>query len=188
MAIALLCTIPFGASVASDDIKARAGQSKAVVKQFMGQLVGELKAAMKDGGPVNAIQVCNVRAPAIAKQISDKQGWDVGRTSLKLRNTANAPDAWEAGVLKKFEERRAAGESPKNMAHFEVVEANGKKSFRFMKAMAMPPLKKMPCLMCHGENIDASITAKLDELYPNDQARGYKQGQIRGAFTITQPM
>jgi hypothetical protein len=52
----------------------------------------------------------------------------------------------------------------------------------------MPPLDKMPCLKCHGENIDPKITAKLDEIYPHDQARGYTVGQIRGAFTITKPL
>jgi hypothetical protein len=29
---------------------------------------------------------------------------------------------------------------------------------------------------------------KIDELYPNDQARGYSPGDIRGAFTIQQGM
>ena len=52
----------------------------------------------------------------------------------------------------------------------------------------MPPLAKMPCLICHGDNIDSTISTKLNELYPNDKAVGYKAGEIRGAFTITQPM
>ena len=188
MAIMFLSSLPFSASLAGDGVKDRAEQSQAVVKQFMGQLVTKLKGAMNEGGPVNAIQVCNTAAPAIAKQISDKTGWDVGRTSLKLRNQSNAADAWEAAVLKKFAERRAAGESPAKMAYFEVVEENGKKNFRFMKAIGMPPLAKMPCLKCHGENIDGKMVSKLDELYPADKARGYKPGEIRGAFTITQPM
>jgi hypothetical protein len=42
----------------------------------------------------------------------------------------------------------------------------------------------MPCLMCHGDNIDPATAAKLDELYPQDQARGYTAGQVRGAFTL----
>ena len=130
----------------------------------------------------------NTVAPAIAQEQSEKHGWEVGRTSLKTRNPNNAPDAWEAAVLKQFEERAASGESPAEMAHFEVVEENGAKAFRFMKAIGMPPLDKAPCLKCHGENIDPAISAKLDELYPEDQARGYKPGMIRGAFTITQPM
>jgi hypothetical protein len=189
ISIALLCTAPVSMVMAEqDEMQQRATESKAVVKQFMGKLKGELVSAMKSGGPTKAIEVCNKVAPSIAKAQSEKHGWEVGRTSLKLRNPNNAPDEWETMVLKQFEERAAAGENPAEMAHFDVVEQDGKKVFRFMKAIGMPPLDKAPCLKCHGENIDPAITAKLDELYPNDQARGYKPGMIRGAFTITQPM
>ena len=187
--VALLSTLPVSVTMAEqNDLQQRAAESKAVVQEFMSELKGELGKAIKAGGPIKAIEVCNKVAPSIAKAQSDKHGWEVGRTSLKLRNPNNAPDEWETMVLKKFEERAAAGESPQDMAYFEVVEHNGAKAFRFMKAIGMPPLDKAPCLKCHGENIDPNLAAKLDELYPNDKARGYKPGMIRGAFTITQPM
>jgi len=186
--ITLLCLGPLSVSVASESVQDRAEQSKVVVQEFAGQLMKKMKMAMKEGGPVQAIKVCNESAPSIAGNISKKHNWKVGRTSLKLRNPANTPDAWEEAVLKKFVERRAAGESPASMAYFEVVEENGVKNFRFMKAIGMPPLQKMPCLKCHGENIDPKISSKLNELYPNDKAVGYKPGEIRGAFTIVQPM
>jgi len=188
MGITLLCLAPLSVSVASDNVQTRAEQSKAVVQEFAGQLMKKMKMAMKGGGPVQAIKVCNESAPSIAGNISEKHNWKVGRTSLKLRNPANAPDAWEEAVLKKFAERRAAGESPAKMAYFEVVEENGQRNFRFMKAIGMPPLQKMPCLKCHGETIDANISNKLNKLYPTDKAIGYKPGEIRGAFTIVQPM
>ena len=188
MTAALLCAMPLSASFAGDDAKKYAAESKAVVKEFFGQLKGELGKSMKSGGPVATIEVCSKSAPAIAKTLSEKHGMTVARTSLKTRNSANAPDAWEEKVLNKFAERRAAGESPAEMAFFEIIEEGGKKNFRFMKAIGMPPLAKMPCLKCHGEKIDPKITAKLDELYPEDKARGYKPGQIRGAFTITKPL
>jgi hypothetical protein len=186
--VALLCAIPLSASFADDDAKKYAAESKEVVKEFFGQLKGELGKSMKAGGPVATIEVCSKTAPAIAKALSEKHGMTVARTSLKTRNSANAPDAWEEKVLQKFDQRRAAGESPDEMAAFEIIEEGGKKNFRFMKAIGMPPLDKMPCLKCHGENIDPKISAKLDELYPEDNARGYKVGQIRGAFTITKSL
>jgi hypothetical protein len=188
MTAALLCALPLSVSFADGHLKKHAAESKAVVKEFFGQLKGELQSSMKAAGPVATIEVCSKTAPTIAATLSEKHGMNVARTSLKTRNSKNAPDAWETMVLKKFEERRAAGEKPGKMAYYEVVEENGKKNFRFMKAIGMPPLKKMPCLKCHGENINPKIAAKLDELYPNDMARGYKPGQIRGAFTITKPL
>ncbi|MEW6646442.1 MAG: DUF3365 domain-containing protein [Pseudomonadota bacterium] len=189
IATALLCAIPLGQVLADNHgNQARVENSKAVVKEFFGKLKGELEAAMKQGGPINAIAVCNRVAPGIARELSDKHGMDVARTSLKTRNADNAPDAWETAVLKKFEERKAAGENPDSIAFGEVVETDGKKEFRFMKAIIMPPEDKMPCLKCHGSNIDPAVAAKLDALYPKDMARGYKAGDVRGAFTLRQPM
>lgn len=169
---------------AADDLEARAGQSRGVVKAFFGELKGELEKAMKAGGPLNAIGVCNIKAPEIAKAHSEAKGWEVGRTSLKTRNSDNAPDDWEKSVLEQFEQRKAAGEDLAKMEHFEVVEADGGKSFRYMKAIPTGDV----CLKCHGDKLDADVVEKLDSLYPDDQARGFSKGDIRGAFTITQPM
>ncbi len=189
IAAALLCAVPLGNALADNHgNQARMDKSKAVVQEFFGKLKGELEAAMKEGGPINAIQVCNRVAPGIAHELSSKHGMNVARTSLKTRNADNAPDAWETAVLKKFEERKAAGENPDTIAFAEVVDNGGKKEFRFMKAIIMPPEDKMPCLKCHGTSIDPAVAGKLDALYPKDMARGYKAGDVRGAFTLRQPM
>lgn len=180
----IICSLFISTAYAGDDLKQRAQKSKVVVKEFMTQLKGELKGAMKAGGPVNAINVCKEKAPAIAKNLSEKYGWKVARTSLKTRKASNAPDAWETKVLNTFETRKAKGEDVKPMAYFEAVDNNSKKSFRFMKAIPTGEV----CLKCHGENIAPPIKAKLQELYPDDKATGFKLGDIRGAFTITQPM
>lgn len=159
-------------------------EAKKITGAFFQELKGELVKGMKAGGPVTAIRVCNQLAPAIAKKHSNNSGWEVARTSLKLRNPRNAPDAWETGVLRQFEERRAKGEGPDTLAYAEVVEEGGDTYFRFMKGIVLPPMEKMPCLKCHGDNIDPKTAAAIKELYPQDQARGYKAGQVRGAFTL----
>lgn len=155
--------------------------SKKVIKQFMGDLKGELVTAMKAGGPLNAIQACNTKAKVIAQQASEKNQISVGRTSLKLRSSANKPDAWESQVLADFDKRQAAGEDVKKMAYAEVVTNDkGEKHFRFMKAI---PVGK-PCLTCHGDKVKPEVLNKITEYYPEDQATGYQLGQVRGAFTI----
>lgn len=169
---------------AENNLKQHAAESKAVVKEFVGQLQGELKASMKAGGPITAIGMCKEKAPLIAKELSEKYNWTVARTSLKTRNPANTPDAWEEKVLKEFEVRKQSGEAVKPMAYFDKVEVNGVESFRFMKAI---PVGK-PCLACHGENISDDVAKMLSTSYPQDKATGYKLGDVRGAFTITKPM
>jgi hypothetical protein len=181
-----LCALSMVAvsAVHAGDYTAKVDASRTTAKEFMQTLKQELQAGMQDGGPVNAISVCNLSAPAIANTYSVRNGWDVGRTSLKLRNPANAPDAWERSVLESFEERKAAGENPAKIEHYEVVSQDGVRELRYMKAIPTAEL----CLVCHGENIDTVTQARLDTLYPEDQARGYKAGDIRGAFSISQPL
>ena len=181
VATALLCSLPLTLNA---DMNHYTAEAKQITGAFFEELKGELGKGMKAGGPVTAIGVCNGLAPAIAMKHSEKSGWEVARTSLKLRNPANAPDAWETEVLQQFEQRRAKGEGPDTLAYAEVVEEGNDKYFRFMKGIVMPPPEKMPCLKCHGENIDPKTAARLDELYPEDKARGYKAGQVRGAFTL----
>jgi hypothetical protein len=164
----------------TEEIKA----SRETVKEFMQTLKQELQASMQEGGPVNAVSVCNLTAPAIANTYSVRNGWEVGRTSLKLRNPDNAPDAWERSVLEAFEERKLAGEDPAQMEYYEVIRRDGGKELRYMKAI---PTSRV-CLACHGEALDSIVKTRLKKLYPHDQALGYQEGDIRGAFTVTQPL
>lgn len=172
-------------AIAETTADPNAAEAKALIKEFFTSLKAELQGAIAGGGPMNAIGVCKDRAPAIAQELSDKSGWDVGRTSLKLRNPAlNAPDDWEKQVLAKFEERKAAGEDVKTMAHAEVVETKSGKRYRFMKAIPTGDL----CLACHGKAINPELAAAIDETYPEDQARGFTLGDVRGAFTLSKPL
>ncbi|WP_456373728.1 Tll0287-like domain-containing protein [Thiolapillus sp.] len=156
-------------------------EARKVIKEFATQLKGELKKAMKDGGPVNAISVCNDKAPKITDQVSSRSGWSVARTSLKPRATANNPLPWERKVMEEFEARKAAGADPKTLDYSDVVEEDGKKVFRYMKAI---PTAKV-CLNCHGgDEVKPEVEMRLKSLYPSDRARGFKEGDIRGAFVL----
>ncbi len=156
-------------------------EAKGIIKEFFGNLKGELEKAMQAGGPTQAILTCKGRAPIIADESSKKSGWDVGRTSLKLRSPANAPDPWERQVLEQFAARKAKGEDLANMDYSEVVTENGKKTFRYMKAIPVQDL----CITCHGTNLKPDVVASLKKLYPTDQATGYKVGDLRGAFSLS---
>lgn len=177
---AIVATMTSISAAHAADVTALKAEAVGVMKSFGGPLKKTLVGAMTEGGPVHAIGACNVQAPGLAQQAADASGWSVGRTSLKLRNPDNAPDAWELATLKEFESRKAAGEKPAAIAKAEVVDENGQKTFRFMKAIGTADV----CLNCHGGELKQAVAAKLDELYPADQARGFSKGDIRGAFTL----
>lgn len=166
------------------DHTAELDASRATATEFMQMLKQELMTGMKEGGPVNAISVCNLSAPGIANTYSVRHGWDVGRTSLKPRNPDNTPDAWERSVLEAFEARKRAGEDPAKMEHHELIRQDGISQLRYMKAIPTARL----CLACHGEQVDSVTGARIKKLYPDDQALGFRVGDIRGAFSISQPL
>ena len=168
-------------SAHAEDMDALKAEGKEIIKGFFQQLKGTLMSAAKKGGPMHTIEVCNKDAPKIAADAAEKSGWEVGRTSLRIRNPDNAPDEWETKVLNMFEERKAKGEDPKKMAFAEIVENNGKKQFRMMKAIPLATL----CTNCHGTEIKPKIAGTIDKFYPEDKARGFNKGDIRGAFTLT---
>jgi hypothetical protein len=181
--IALLCcALPAAAAAQVDDVKARTESARAAAAEFGKRLLAELQKAMTAGGPVAAIEVCNLEAPEIASQVSREKGMTVRRTSLKLRQPANKPDDWELQQLLSFEQRKAAGENPAAIESGSFVESNGKRQFRYMKAIPTGEL----CLTCHGSAIAPAVAERLKALYPDDAATGFHLGDLRGAFTITQ--
>lgn len=170
--------------IAADEIEVLVNESRGAVQAFKQSLQAELQAHLKTGGPVQAISVCNVRAPEIAASLSKPHDWHIGRTSLKLRNPNNAPDDWERAVLEQFEHDKSGGADPQSLEHYAVVSEEGRRYFRYMKAIPVGEV----CLACHGASIAPDVRAKLNELYPNDQATGFSVGDLRGAFTISQSL
>lgn len=170
-----------------DNDAQRQKAAQQVTQQFVKQLGGHLKKEMKSHGPVKAIKVCKEIAPEIANELSLKNGWRVTRVSTKPRNALlGSPDQWEHETLAEFESQADKGESYATMSKSEIVVEAGKSYFRFMKPLAIKPV----CLACHGsdEQIPAAVKAELASQYPFDQARNYKQGELRGAVSIKQPM
>jgi hypothetical protein len=181
LAVALMTLWAKGA-LAQSDVKERMDAARTAAGDFGMTLIGTLQQAIAAGGPVNAIGVCNLAAPEIAATKSAERHMTIARTSLKLRQPKNAPDKWELRQLQSFEQRKAAGENPATIEVGEYVESGGKRLFRYMKAIPTGEL----CLACHGSTLTPEVTARLKELYPADAATGFKLGDLRGAFTITQ--
>ncbi len=172
--------------LSQDDLQERIAANRDAIQKFASTLQGELMSAMQSGGPTEAIQVCNERAPEIARDISAETGIEIGRTSLKLRNQNNAPDRWERLTLQGFEAQHAAGTPAADLPpRFGVVEAeDGEPRFRFMAAIPTGGA----CLTCHGSEVSGDVKHALERLYPEDQATGFREGDVRGAFTVTQEM
>ncbi|MFA5898281.1 MAG: DUF3365 domain-containing protein [Hyphomicrobium sp.] len=189
--ILLLLTVPFllvslvRSEEATDANAASLATARAAIKGLGENLKTQLVAAIKSGGPVSAVGVCRVIAPAIAADQSKAHGVSVRRTALKVRNQSNAPDDFERRVLEDFVRQIKDGADPAKLEHSEVVSQSGGRVFRYMKAI---PTAAAPCLTCHGSNLEPSLKTEINRLYPDDQATGFSAGDLRGAFSVTQKL
>jgi hypothetical protein len=182
-AAALLPLLAQAAVVAQDDLPRRIEKARSTARDLSAQLLASLQKAMNAGGPVNAMSVCTTAAPKIAAEKSAAAQIRIRRTSLKLRQPKNAPDAWEQRQLQNFEARKAAGENPAAIEVGEFTEKSGRPVFRYMKAIPTTHI----CLNCHGTQLAPDVAKKLHALYPKDRATGFATGDLRGAFTIIAP-
>lgn len=159
----------------ADDLEKLTAEGASLIPSFQQHLMNTVNSAMQAGGPVNAVEACQLLAPQISDQHSQSP-WVVGRTALKVRNPDNVPDVWEKQVLDKFVKRVAAGEALSSLTYSEIVKGE----FRMMKAIPTGEA----CLGCHGKEIKPELAAVIDQRYPQDKARGFAPGELRGAFTL----
>jgi len=156
------------------------GRARAAVNAMGAVLTSTLLEELEKGGPGRAVQVCSEVAPALAAEQSSN-GLAIRRVSLKARNPADRPDEYERSVLEAWAARLEEGQSPEESA--ETVLVDGRAVLRYMR----PIMVIAPCLTCHGDPaaLAPELKAELKERYPKDEAIGYAEGDLRGAFTVT---
>lgn len=160
-----------------------AAKSAVLADRFQAELQGQLLAAMKAGGPVGAIGVCQEAAPAIAASLSQESGAQVRRIALKERN----PAAQAHGEFRDRLEQLAAAPltADGKAASMQWTSGSGPNAqVHYLRAI---PMKEQPCAACHGTNIAPEVTAELAKRYPADKATGFKPGELRGAIVVSWP-
>lgn len=158
-------------------------RANALSQQLGSRLKAALEAALQQGGPMAAITVCRDQAQVIAAEVSRDSGWTVGRTALRVRNPANAPDAWERQILEGFTLAAEDGASVAGLSFHETTGNGDQRRWRYMKAIPTGPV----CAACHGSNVDPAVLETIRAAYPDDQATGFAPGSLRGAFTVSRP-
>lgn len=166
--------------------KAQLDEARAIAAKVPANLLSVLTAELQRTGPVGAIEVCQVKAPEMARNASAQTGWQIRRASLRNRNPKGVPDGWERATLEEFDALRAAGADPATLERAEVVTEGGQRWVRYAKALPTQPL----CVQCHGpaDRLAPGVQAKLAALYPDDRATGFTPGQIRGGLFLKQPL
>ena len=180
IAVALLA----GVSRASGgDESAALERARALTANLAGALMPRLQQEIAAHGTAQALTVCaEVAQPMTAAAASE--GASLRRVSLRARNPADRPDDFERRVLEELAAQHAAGTLPAE--RFETVAGPDGRELRYFKPIVVQPL----CLRCHGEreSLEPEVRARLAQLYPDDEAVGYREGDLRGAVSVRVPL
>ena len=149
--------------------KAKALSYAIETKELLGK---NLQEKMKQGGAENALEFCNVNAIPLTKQLEDQHNVTIKRVSDKNRNPDNAANAAELKIIEQFKTQLAKKEELKATMENGVFYA--------------PITTNNMCLQCHGseKDIKPETLAKIKSLYPNDNAIGYQENEMRGLMVI----
>lgn len=143
-------------------------------------LLANVSQAMKKSGAEYAIQFCNIKASGLTDSISVANNCKISRVSDKNRNEGNnLKDDLDKSIMNYYNEKINTNKSLNDTI---VYNDNGVMTYYNAIKIAMSA-----CLKCHGEpkiDIAEGVLNKINQLYPNDLAKGYKLGDLRGLWKI----
>lgn len=151
-----------------------------IVAATQAELLKNVTGAMQTGGPVHAIEFCNLQAMELKDSLSRLYDCEIRRIATKYRNSADKPRTeTEKEQLSRYGEEADRGMSLEPVAYmfddrveyyYPIVINSG------------------ACLQCHGDpdtQIAPETLAVIGELYPGDLATGFSLHGFRGAWQIT---
>lgn len=172
-----------GLSSGADAEAAAIARARELAAKLTGTLMPRLQQEIAAHGTAAALTTCaEVAQPLTAEAAGE--GASLSRVSLRVRNAADRPDDLERRVLDELAAQHAAGELPAE--RHEVVDGPQGRELRYFKPIVVQPL----CLRCHGDPaaLEPDVAARLAGLYPEDEAVGYRAGDLRGAISVRIPL
>lgn len=148
-------------------------EGDAITSQVQGVLLSNVAGAIQKGGTEHAVEFCNIKATTLVDSLSQAFSCNISRVSDRNRNPENTLNKTEAELWKLF---------AKNPQADTLLKVNNKITYYKRINTAMPA-----CLKCHGDpvnDINSVTLEKIQTLYPQDLATGYKLNDFRGLWKV----
>ncbi|MBA4055102.1 MAG: hypothetical protein C0490_10345 [Marivirga sp.] len=148
-----------------------------IVSLTFDTLRNSLLSTISSNGVDGAISFCNENAYPITGIYADSVV--IRRTSLRVRNPNNKPDSLELLTLNDMEGLMRSSKMPPA----RVVRQHSRGEIHYFK----PIILRAMCMNCHGTpgvQIQNLTQTKIKQLYPDDQAVNFKEGDLRGVWHI----
>lgn len=141
------------------------------------QLGKNLMGTMEEKGTIEALKFCNIKGIPLTDSMATAHQATIKRVSDKTRNPENKANEIEL----------------KNIEHFKTTLANNGEIKPIVDMtndnvqFYYPIVTNAMCLQCHGnptKDLNPDLLTALNKLYPNDEALGYSENQVRGIWSI----
>jgi hypothetical protein len=153
-------------------------KGKKITMMSFKALSSEVMKAIEAGGVEHAVAYCQVQANPLIDSLSKAHQAGISRVSDKFRNPVNKPGALDEKVLTAY--RQQLDEGQELQPHLEYT---GDTIIFYSPILILNPI----CLQCHGEagsTMGQQTFEYIKSRYPDDQATGYKLGDLRGVWKI----
>ncbi|GAB4395809.1 MAG: hypothetical protein OHK0053_06700 [Microscillaceae bacterium] len=173
------CQAPSRERFSPEEEKTYLSRGKQIAEASFAVLSGALTGAIAQKGVPGAVEYCHLKALPLMDSLAEAHRVILKRVSQKARNMVDAPDSLENVLLEAYAAQKARGDSLR--PQLTRLPA-GKVLF------TAPILLKPLCLNCHGlpqKDIAPATLAQIQQKYPQDQAIGYRVGDLRGMWAIT---
>lgn len=154
-------------------------QGGEIADKASAKLLAALQEAIEKEGISGAVEFCNLKAFSLTDSSAGSNDTAIKRTSLELRNPENAPTKTEQQLLEAY-----AYNAEQNIPPDANVQKMEQKYLLYTRPIV---INNSLCLQCHGipgKDIAPKTLQVLDSLYPEDKARSYQMGDIRGMWSI----
>ncbi|MCF8372220.1 MAG: DUF3365 domain-containing protein [Bacteroidales bacterium] len=148
-----------------------------IALKTMGILGKNLMHAINSEGTEQAISFCSSRAIPLTDSMALSFDAKIKRVSDRNRNPNNKASTVELDYINNSKEAISKGQTIKPKL---ITTENGYIGY-------YPIMTNGLCLKCHGQlnkDIAADLYSKIKQLYPQDSAIGYKEGELRGIWVI----
>jgi hypothetical protein len=155
-----------------------------MIDRVGGSLMVEVERMLGTVGLEAAVQELHLKQLHPPRPVEGKPRLtEIKRTSFRVRNPRNAPDAADLAVLEAIRADLNSGTAPPKVL-FQKVEREGLPvEWRVYRPISVGP----NCLLCHGpvESLQPAIRNALERHYPEDKATEYAAYDWRGVIRIS---
>jgi hypothetical protein len=158
------------------------------IDQVGNAMIGEVRRVLATTTPALAVGKLHLKEYKLPLAMSGKPVVsELRRTSLRVRNPANSPDAADLAALELIQDQVQRGDDVAKVLVQRVSLPGKTPEWRVYR----PLVTLKQCIDCHGSNatLAPGVADTLKVFYPADKAVDYKTGEWRGLIrvSITEP-